>query len=68
MKNGMMTVFLIMMSVIMLALMVIGGIEAYQLITGSARAEWEPTTVYPMANANVSWQQTHYSGAWSDGR
>ena len=23
---------------------------------------------FPMANAHVDWQQTYYSGAWSDGR
>ena len=25
---------------------------------------WEPTETYPMANTNISWNQTFHPGAW----
>ena len=56
-------IFAIVMGIILLLIAVVGVLELHQLISVS-RAEWEPTTVYPMANANVSWQQTHYAGSW----
>ena len=31
---------------------------------------WEPTEVYPMANAKINWLETHHPGPWgviSDG-
>ena len=28
---------------------------------------WEPDVSYPMANANVGWNQTFYAGGWSEG-
>lgn len=28
--------------------------------------EPEPDRVFPMANAHISWEQSHHNGAWSD--
>ena len=27
---------------------------------------WEPTEVYPMANANISWEQSFHPGGWGN--
>ena len=28
--------------------------------------KWEASISYPMANANISWLQTHHSGGWGE--
>ena len=30
--------------------------------------KWTPDSVHPMANAEVSWEQTFYAGSGGDGR
>lgn len=29
---------------------------------------WQPDRVYPMANAQIGWNQTWHPGSWSDAR
>ena len=57
---------LMVMSVVLIVIMIVGIFEIYCVLTGSARP-WTPAVEYPMANANISWTQTYYSGSWSDG-
>lgn len=51
---------------VMLALLVIiviwGVLEACGIMQ---KVDWPATVEYPMANANVSWEQTFHPGAWS---
>ena len=28
--------------------------------------KWEPAVSYPMANANISWEQSFHSGGWGE--
>ena len=57
---------LMVMSVVLIVIMIVGIFEIYCVLTGSSRP-WQPAVEYPMANANISWQQTFYNGSWSDG-
>ena len=57
--------FAIVMLVILLMIVAVGVWELIQIRTARAQSAWMPVVEYPMANAHVSWQQTHYAGAWS---
>ena len=47
-------------------LTVIIALAALNLSDIGKKTTWD--IEIPMANANVTWQQTHHAGAWSDGR
>ena len=38
----------------------------YVLGCWSSAEELKPDAVYPMANTNISWEQTFYSGGWTE--
>lgn len=56
-------VFVIIMTVIMLAIIAWGVMEICGVFD---KPEWEPTVSYPMANAKISWEETHYYGGWTE--
>ena len=58
-------IFAIVSIIIVLALVVVFAVEVVCLYFQPPA--WEPTEVYPMANANISWEQTYFPGNWSDG-
>ena len=37
------------------------------LVDNYDRRPVEPDVTYPMANANIGWNQTFYAGGWSEG-
>ena len=51
--------------VLILLLMILAGVVGW--LIGNSQAE-EPAwdVEYPMTNVNVSWLQSHHSGAWSE--
>jgi len=50
--------------VLVILLAIIIGI-AWAVIENEQEAQvWKPAAVYPMANAHISWEQTHYPGPW----
>ena len=55
----------IILAVVLIALVVMFTIEAVALLF--EQNTWEPTEVYPMANAHITWEQTYHAGSWSDG-
>jgi len=57
-------IFAIVMMVILLMIVAIGVGSSFQIRAARAQSAWMPVVEYPMANANVTWLQTHYSGAW----
>ena len=54
--------FAIIMALIFLALVTIGILEICGVFDESP---WQPVMEYPIANANVSWDQTFHAGGWS---
>ena len=50
--------------VVLLIAIAIGLI--WTVLEGMPEYRWEPDVSYPMANANISWEQTYHSGAWSE--
>ena len=54
----------IFLAVVLIALVVMFTIEA--VVRLFERNTWEPTEVYPMANANITWEQTYHAGAWNE--
>jgi len=48
----------------MISLMVLAAVIALNVLV--KQPDPEPDRVYPMANANITWLQTHHNGAWSD--
>ena len=55
----------IAMIIVRVALLVVFTVEVVKLFYPPIT--WEPTEVYPMANANITWEQTYHAGSWSDG-
>lgn len=54
-------------AVLLLAVVITAG--AMELNGVFDKPAWKPDTVYPMANAKISWEQTFFSGAWdAEGR
>ena len=51
--------------ILMIILAVIIGLAWNYLESGEAEGQ-KPDTVYPMANAHISWEQTHHGGAWNE--
>ena len=54
-------VFAAVMIVILLALITLFVLEVCGVFDGQV---WKPVTEFPLANANISWEQTFYPGAW----
>lgn len=52
--------FIITLAVVAVAIML--EIMSGYFIAKTAEKAWD--IVCPMANANISWDQTHYEGAW----
>lgn len=56
-------VFAAVMLVIVILMMAVGVLELCGVFE-KEEAVWKPTEIYPMANANISWMQTHHPGPW----
>lgn len=54
-------------SVLLLVLVVILAAVVSVLVETWDRRPVEPDVTYPMANANIGWNQTFYAGGWSEG-
>ena len=54
----------IAMIIVLVALLVVFTVEVVKLFYPPIT--WEPTEVYPMANANITWEQTYHAGAWNE--
>ena len=54
----------IIMILSLLALLVVFTVEVVKLCFPPV--QWEATEVYPMANANITWEQTYHAGAWNE--
>ena len=54
----------IIMILSLLALLVVFTVEVVKLFYPPIT--WEPTEVYPMANANITWEQTYSAGSWGE--
>lgn len=46
-----------------IALLILAGMIA--LNVAAPEPVLEPDSVYPMANSQISWEQTYHAGAWS---
>ena len=53
--------------IVMILMAIVIGL-AWNYLDGQNKVpEWPgEVTTYPMANANISWEQTFHSGAWSE--
>ena len=51
--------------ILMIILAIIIGLLWNYLESGEAEGQ-KPDTVYPMANAHISWEQTFHGGAWNE--
>ena len=54
-------VFAIVMAIIIVLLLALFTMEACGVFDAYI---WKPIEEYPLANANISWEQTFYPGAW----
>ena len=54
-------VFAIVMAIIIVLLLVMFTLETCGVFDAYI---WKPIEEYPLANANISWEQTFYPGAW----
>lgn len=54
-------VFALVMLIILLALIALAVLTACGVFD---EAVWKPDVSYPMANTNISWEQTYHPGAW----
>ena len=54
-------------AVLLLVLVVILAAVVSVLVETWDRRPVEPDVTYPMANANIGWNQTFYAGGWSEG-
>lgn len=53
--------------IVMIILAIVIGLVWNYLDEQNAVPEWPgETKSYPMANANISWQQTFHAGGWGD--
>ena len=52
--------------VVMIILAIAIGLLWNALEEKNSVPTWEPEGAYPMANANISWEQTHYAGGWGE--
>ena len=50
--------------VILLILAIVGGLVWNTIEESKTQPAWQ--TEYPMANANISWEQTFHGGAWNE--
>ena len=57
----------IAMAVLLLVLVVILAAVVSVLVETWDRRPVEPDVTFPMANANIGWNQTFYAGGWSEG-
>lgn len=62
-KNTHATVRVVLLTVLVVALAAVVSV----LVEIWDRRPVEPDVTYPMANANVGWNQTFYAGGWSEG-
>ena len=54
-------------AVLLLVLVVILAAVVSVLVETWDRRPVEPDVTFPMANANIGWNQTFYAGGWSEG-
>lgn len=47
-----------------IALLILAGMIALNVAV--PEPEFEPDSVYPMANTRINWGQTFYEGAWGE--
>ena len=62
-------IFAAVMLLVIIVILAAGVMELCGVFEDKSQM-WKPTEVYPMANANISWLETHYPGPWgviSDG-
>ena len=53
--------------IVLILLAIVIGLAWNYLDAQNSVPEWPgEVTTYPMANANISWEQTFHSGAWSE--
>ena len=57
----------IVRAVLLLVLVVTLAAVVSVLVETWYRRPVEPDVTYPMANANIGWNQTFYVGGWSEG-
>lgn len=50
--------------VLVILLAIITGIVWAVIENEQDAQKWKPAEVYPMANAQISWEQTFHPGAW----
>ena len=60
-------IFALVMLIILLLIMAAGVMELCGVFHRPEKPEWQPTVIYPMANTNISWEQTFHPGGWSNG-
>lgn len=56
----------LVMALVLVSIMVIGVLDVCGVFDEPEESTWRPTVIYPMANANIVWQQTYY-GPKGDG-
>lgn len=57
-------IFALVMLVVLVIIFIFGVLSVCKVVEIRNIPEWEPTVSYPMANANISWVQTHHPGPW----
>lgn len=56
----------LVMALVLVSIIVIGVLDVCGVFDEPEESMWRPTAIYPMTNANISWQQTYY-GPKGDG-
>ena len=56
-------IFAVVMLIILVLIMTAGVLSVCGVFDSNI-PEWRPDGIYPMANANISWEQSFHSGPW----
>ena len=56
--------FAIVMTIVLALIMLAGILDICGVFYKPEEPEWKPTVIYPMANAKISWLETHHPGPW----
>ena len=59
-------IFALVMVIILILIMTAGILDICGVFKKTEEQEWQPTEIYPMANANISWEQSFHPGGWGN--
>ena len=59
-------IFAAVMLIILVLIMAVGVMDLCGVFYKPEEPEWRPSVIYPMANANISWEQSFHPGGWGN--